>query len=53
MAPRLSAGPAEQRSLDALADGRWRDVKPLECRIEGDKLDHRCEYGQLLSKPVI
>jgi hypothetical protein len=35
-----------------LADGRWRDVKPLGCGIEGDELDHRRECGQLLSKPV-
>jgi len=36
---------------------RWRtadgvDLKPLGCGIEGDELDHRCECGQLLSKPV-
>jgi len=53
MAPRLSSGPGTgQQSLDALADGRWRDLKPLGCGIEGDELDHRCECGQLLSKPV-
>jgi hypothetical protein len=27
-------------------------VKPLGCGIEDDELDHRCECGQLLSKPV-
>jgi hypothetical protein len=37
----------ERQSLDALADGRWRDVKPLGCGIEGDELDHRAECGQL------
>jgi hypothetical protein len=41
-----------QQSLDALADGRWRDLKPLGCGIDGDGLDHRCECGQFLSKPV-
>jgi hypothetical protein len=53
MAPRpvIRAG-TEQQSLDALADGLWRDLKPLGCGIEGDELDHRCECGQLLSKPV-
>jgi hypothetical protein len=42
----------QQQSLDALADGRWRDLKPLGCGSEGDELDQRCECGQLLSKPV-
>jgi hypothetical protein len=50
-APVIRAG-REQQSLDALADGRSRDVKPLGCGIEGDELEHRCECGQLLSKPV-
>jgi hypothetical protein len=50
-APVIRAG-TEQQSLDALADGRSRDLKPLGCGIEGDELDHRCGCGELLAKPV-